>query len=185
MCGPAPVCIRAGDLMSACRRRAALALGDHLWEARLPEEVLRGATPGTPSRPAAARWLALFQTNLLDNPCFLLSQQEMENPHVRPPRLASFRLLTQPLWRLIKLPAYRSRCGEHAASLSTYEAAPALRRSSWNNQLLDGPLWLIIHCGCASGQIASTNVTRLHCIAYLATLTSSWAPGLLGLLVSF
>lgn len=84
---PASVRIRAGDLQHACRHRAALALGDHLWEARLPEEVRRGATPGTTPRPAAARWLALFQTNLLDNPCFLLSQQEMENPHVRSPAL--------------------------------------------------------------------------------------------------
>ncbi len=65
--------------------RAALALGRHLWEARLPEELRQGATPGASPRPATRRWLELFRTNLLENPCFLMSHQEMRNPHVSAP----------------------------------------------------------------------------------------------------
>mmetsp|Transcript_18219 Transcript_18219/g.54820 ORF Transcript_18219/g.54820 Transcript_18219/m.54820 type:complete len:276 (+) Transcript_18219:389-1216(+) len=61
-----------------CKRWRALALGELLWRARLPVEL---ASPAGRPPPAVVRWFRVFQKNLLDNPCFLLSQQIMEHPH--------------------------------------------------------------------------------------------------------
>lgn len=68
-----------------CRRWASLALGTQLWDQWLPRELQQRSRASLAFRDApeaaTAVWLKLYHTNLLENPFFLMSRQQMHNPH--------------------------------------------------------------------------------------------------------